>query len=102
MSGKALSVLIPTFNRPDALMECLAHLERQTFKDFEVVVVDDGSTDSTLQQLETYSSKSPLAIRYVSQKNSVPRRARNLGISLLQTPICLMLGGRHLCVAKSR
>jgi glycosyltransferase involved in cell wall biosynthesis len=92
LSGKALSVLIPTFNRPDALMECLAHLERQTFKGFEVVVVDDGSTDSTPKRIETYITKSTLEIRYVSQKNGGPAKARNLGISLLRTPLCLMLG----------
>ncbi len=92
LSTKAVGVLIPTYNRPDALLECLAHLENQTFKDFEVVVVDDGSTDSTSKQVEAYLVKTSLAIRYVAQKNSGPAKARNVGISLLKTPICLMLG----------
>ena len=92
MSGKALSVLIPTFNRSDALFECLAHLEKQTFKDFEVVVVDDGSTDSTSSQMERYLKSTALTIRYVSQNNGGPAKARNHGISLLQAPLCLMLG----------
>jgi GT2 family glycosyltransferase len=92
LSGKVLSVLIPTFNRPDVLLECLAHLERQTFKDFEVVVVDDGSTDSTSRQMESYLRKTSLAIRYVFQDNGGPAKARNLGISLLRTPLCLMIG----------
>jgi glycosyltransferase involved in cell wall biosynthesis len=80
LSGKALSVLIPTFNRSDALLECLAHLEKQTFKHFEVVIVDDGSTDSTSNRMERYLTETPLA------------KARNRGISLVQTPLCLMLG----------
>jgi cellulose synthase/poly-beta-1,6-N-acetylglucosamine synthase-like glycosyltransferase len=92
LSGKALSVVIPTFNRADALLECLAHLEKQTFKDFEVVVVDDGSTDSTSKQMERYLTGTPLAIRYVYEENGGPAKARNRGISLLRTPLCLMLG----------
>ena len=89
---KALGIVIPTHNRPDALLECLAHLERQTFGDFEVVVVDDGSTDSTQSQLQDYMEKTPLAIRYTAQQNSGPAKARNRGISLLDAPVCLLLG----------
>jgi glycosyltransferase involved in cell wall biosynthesis len=89
---KALGILIPTYNRPDALLTCLAHLERQTFKDFEVVVVDDGSTDSTPQRMGAYLSKTPLQIRYVAQKNSGPAKARNVGISMLDTRVCLIIG----------
>ncbi len=73
-------------------MQCLTHLERQTYTDFEVVVVDDGSTDSTQSQMHDYLLKSPLAIRYVGQKNAGPAKARNLGVSLLEPPLCLFLG----------
>jgi glycosyltransferase involved in cell wall biosynthesis len=89
---KALGIVIPTHNRSDALMQCLAHLERQTFTDFEVVVVDDGSTDSTQTQMHDYLLRSPLAIRYVCQQNAGPAKARNLGVSLLDPPLCLFLG----------
>lgn len=91
-SMKALGIVIPTHNRSDALMQCLAHLERQTFTDFEVVVVDDGSTDETQIQMHDYLQRSPLAIRYVGQKNAGPAKARNLGVSLLDAPLCLFLG----------
>jgi glycosyltransferase involved in cell wall biosynthesis len=87
-----MGVVIPTFNRPDALMECLSCLEKQTFKDFEVVVIDDGSTDSTSRELEAYLAASPLAIRCVAQKNGGPAKARNLGISMLESSICLLIG----------
>lgn len=43
----ALSVVIPTWNRKDLAAECLASLDAQTFRDFETIVVDDGSTDGT-------------------------------------------------------
>jgi glycosyltransferase involved in cell wall biosynthesis len=87
-----LAVIIPTYNRADALVQCLWHLESQTFKDFEVVVVNDGSTDSTDEQIRSYISKSPLSLRYIRQENKGPARARNHAISMVEAPICLMIG----------
>lgn len=92
LSTKPLGVVIPTYNRSEALLECLVHLENQTWKDFEVVVVDDGSTDSTPKVMESYLAESPLAIRYTRQDNRGPATARNLAISMLQAPVCLMIG----------
>jgi GT2 family glycosyltransferase len=89
---KALGIVIPTHNRVDALLECLTHLEQQTFADFEVIIVDDGSTDSTQTQIQNFIQRTPLAIRYVAQQNSGPAKARNLGISLLDAPLCLLIG----------
>jgi glycosyltransferase involved in cell wall biosynthesis len=92
MSTAQLGVIIPTYNRSEALLECLAHLERQTSKEFEVVVVDDGSTDATAKEMERYMTGSPLAIRYARQENSGPAKARNRAISMLGSPVCLMIG----------
>jgi cellulose synthase/poly-beta-1,6-N-acetylglucosamine synthase-like glycosyltransferase len=87
-----LAVVIPTFNRADVLMECLGHLERQSCRDFEVVVVDDGSTDSTSERMKGYLRNTSLAIRYLRQENHGPARARNHAISLVEAPIALMIG----------
>jgi GT2 family glycosyltransferase len=92
LSTKPLGIVIPTHNRAAALLECLGRLEKQSFKSFEVVVVDDGSTDATAELMQTYLEGSPLCIRYVRQDNSGPAKARNLGISMLEAPICLLLG----------
>lgn len=51
MSRPRLSVLLPTYNARDHIETCLDSLRRQTFQDFEIVVVDDGSTDGTIEYL---------------------------------------------------
>jgi GT2 family glycosyltransferase len=91
-SAYPIGVIIPTYNRSDVLISCLKHLERQTWTDFEVIVVDDGSTDSTPRLLEQYSRESPLHLRCFRQNNSGPARARNVAIAALRSPICLMIG----------
>jgi glycosyltransferase involved in cell wall biosynthesis len=92
LATKALGIVIPTYNRSAALLECLAHLEGQTFQDFEIVIVDDGSTDDTPERLRAYQASSRLCVRFVRQRNGGPAKARNRAISMLQSPLCLMLG----------
>ena len=87
-----IGVIIPTFNRSEVLLSCLRHLERQTMPHFEVIIVDDGSTDSTPQLLEEYRRESLLHIQYIRQENGGRARARNAAISALRAPICLMIG----------
>ncbi len=91
-STQAIGVVIPTYNRADALIICLQHLERQTTDDFEVVVVDDGSIDSTPERIQEFQQQTSLRLRYVRQANAGPAQARNLAVSMLRAPICLMIG----------
>jgi len=74
------SVIIPTYNRADVLVMCLEALNNQTFpKDkFEVIVIDDGSTDDTEQKVRNFQNKYKLT--YIKQNNSGPGPARNKGI----------------------
>ena len=71
------STVIPVFNRVDLIRPTLDSVLAQDSGDQEVIVVDDGSTDATLQTLASYSDR----IRVLSQKNSGPAVARNLGIA---------------------
>jgi glycosyltransferase involved in cell wall biosynthesis len=87
-----LSIVIPTYNRGQVLMLCLESLERQTFKNFEVVVIDDGGYDTTSELMTTYIRSSSLRVRYFRQKNRGPGSARNRGISLIQGNVCLLIG----------
>ncbi len=92
MNNRPLSIVIPTHNRRAALLQCLDHLEKQTFSDFEVIVVDDGSQDDTAEQVQSYQKRTLLSLRYIQQGNGGPAKARNLGISMVNAPICLMIG----------
>jgi glycosyltransferase involved in cell wall biosynthesis len=88
----AVGVVIPTFNRSAILMRCLNHLESQTLKNFEVIVVDDGSSDDTKMRLAEYRERAPFPLLCLKQQNQGPSAARNLGISRVNASIALLLG----------
>lgn len=69
------SIIIPTYNRSDLLIETINSVLNQTFKDYEVIIVNDGSTDNTKEILESYGSK----IRVINKENSGAEKSRNLG-----------------------
>lgn len=71
------SVIIPTYNRRELLPQALASVRAQTLPDYEVIVVDDGSTDGTREWLATLSDD---RVRVLLQENRGPGAARNLGI----------------------
>lgn len=87
-----IAVVIPTYNRSEILLLCLQCLEKQTWTDFQVIVVDDGSTDDTPQAVKQFQKSSALNIEYLRQENAGPARARNLAIASLRAPVCLMIG----------
>jgi glycosyltransferase involved in cell wall biosynthesis len=71
-----VSVVIPTYNQPAFLHEALRSVFAQTFRDYEVVVINDGSTDDTAAQLAQYAGR----IRLITQDNQGIGRARNRGM----------------------
>ncbi|SRR5690554_6500503 len=77
-----VSIVIPTFNRADFIKEALDSVFAQTYPNFEVLVVDDGSTDDTRKVLDAYSQDPRL--RYFYQENQGQSVARNYGISEAQ------------------
>ena len=72
------SVIIPVYNRPEEMDELLESLCRQTWSDFEVIVVEDGSQRDCQEVVEKYQSR--LQIYYFRIANSGPGLARNYGI----------------------
>jgi len=77
-----LSVIVPSYNRQDEIQDLLASLEKQKLatSDFEIVIVDDGSTDGTRDWVERYQSQSELHINFVQQDHQGPGAARNNGM----------------------
>ena len=75
-AAPAISVIIPAFNRGYCLANTLRSVLAQTFTDFEIIVVDDGSTDDTAAVARSFGDR----VRLVSQKNGGVSAARNLGI----------------------
>lgn len=75
-----VSVIITTYNRADLVCEAIDSVLNQTFQDFELIVLDDGSTDATQQRLAAYGDR----IRYVRQPNAGVNAARNAALSLAQ------------------
>jgi glycosyltransferase involved in cell wall biosynthesis len=74
--AEPISVIIPTYNRAVFLPEAIASVLAQTYNDFELLVVDDGSTDNTADLLAGYGDR----LRYLRQPNRGPAAARNHGI----------------------
>lgn len=72
-----VSVIIPAFNCEAFIDEAVESVLQQTLQPDEIIVVDDGSTDSTAERLQKYRS----VLRYIHQENKGPSAARNVGIS---------------------
>ncbi|VVB94981.1 Glycosyltransferase AglE [uncultured archaeon] len=86
-----ISIIIPTYNAEKTIIQTLKGLENQTNKDFEVIVIDDGSTDSSFELVKSYKTKSRFPIKLIKQKNSGPAKARNLGVEQSEGNIILFL-----------
>ena len=80
MTSDLVSVVIPVYNSEKFLEECLDSIFAQTYQNIEIIAVDDGSTDSSLDILNRYSDK----VNVFSQKNNGLASALNLGISKMK------------------
>jgi GT2 family glycosyltransferase len=80
-SGLKVSIVIPLYNKAPYVRRALDSIRAQTFSDFEVIVVDDGSTDDGAVLVSSYPDQ---RVRLISQSNSGPGPARNTGIAQAQ------------------
>lgn len=82
------SVIIPLYNKAPYVAKAIESVLGQTYRDFEVIVIDDGSTDQSLEVAKTFENKS---ITIISQPNSGVSTARNNGVKLAKHPyICFL------------
>ena len=83
------SFIIPVFNRPDEVDELLESLTHQTLRDFEVVVVEDGSDVPCRDVVERYADR--LQVHYYAKPNSGPGQTRNYGVERAKGDYVLIL-----------
>lgn len=75
-----ISIIIPCYNCEDTINKTLSSLEGQTYKEFEVVVINDGSVDQTEKVIYEYLENTTMEINYIYQENQGVSVARNTGI----------------------
>lgn len=85
-----ISIIIPSYNVEKYIKECLDSLINQTFKDFEIIVVDDGSSDNTINILKKYQTMHS-NIKIIQQENQYAGVARNNGMKHAQGDYLLFL-----------
>ena len=78
MENIKVSVIIATYNREDLVARAINSVLKQSFRDYEIIVVDDGSTDGTKEKMGKILSEK---VRYLRQDNAGPGAARDFGIS---------------------
>jgi len=74
------SIIIPTYNRATLVIATLQTVLQQDFADFEVLLIDDGSTDDTSQVIEPFLASTP-KLRYLRKENEERSIARNYGLT---------------------
>jgi len=78
MKNSFISVIVPTYNRADLISETIESILNQTYKNFELIIVDDGSTDNTEEVIRKFKDS---RIKYIKTDNwGGPARPRNTGI----------------------
>lgn len=85
-----VSVIIPTYNEENVILDCLESLGRQTYRDFEIIVVDDGSKDKTLFYLENLE-KRIRDLKVIRQKHKGAGAARNKGAKFARGEILVFV-----------
>lgn len=91
-----VSVLIPAYNSEKEIYTCIRSLLEQTYHDFEVIAVDDGSTDRTGSRLDFYAKIHPELITVIHQENRGVSAARNAALKGREGRIHFVSGQRRL------
>lgn len=90
LNNPHVSIIIPVYNSECYLDQCVQALQKQTSKNFEMIFVDDGSTDGSLKKIETYANADS-RISVIKQKHEFAGEARNKGISIAKGKYLLFL-----------
>ncbi len=94
MPRPTVAVILPTYNRATFIGEAISSVQAQSFQDWELVVVDDGSTDDTADVVASFSTDQ--RIRYVRQGRANSAAARNRGIAETSAPLISYIDSDNL------
>ena len=75
-----ISVIVPVYNAEKYLRECISSIAEQTMKDIEILAINDGSTDKSLELLDELSSKYKGKLKIITKENGGAGSARNIGL----------------------
>lgn len=93
-----VTVLTPTFNRGGALNNLYQSLQKQTIKDFEWLLVDDGSTDDTKNIAEEMREKAEFPMRYIYKENGGKHTALNVGVKQITSELTFIVDSDDMLV----
>ena len=91
-----VSAIIPVFNRPDLVVEAIQSVLAQQDVQFELIVVDDGSTDGTVDAIDGTLENAAAPVRVIQTENLGPAAARNLGVEAASAPLIAFLDSDDL------
>lgn len=79
MINKKVSIIIPVYNNENYISQCIESVENQTYKNYEIIIIDDGSTDDSLKLCKKFEKRND-KIKVISINNGGVSNARNIGI----------------------
>lgn len=87
MNNPLVSIIVPVYNVQNSVARCLESICAQTWKDIEVILVNDGSRDESFSICEQFREKDPRIV-LVDKSNSGVSETRNCGMSLARASMC--------------
>ena len=100
-TAPAFTVFTPTYNRAQTLHRVWESVKAQTFRDFEWLVVDDGSTDNTKDLVEGWAREADFPVRYIWQPNQHKKVAFNRAVQEAKAPLIMALDSDDTCVPQA-
>ena len=94
-----ISIITPAYNRAETLHRCFESLSKQSYKNFEWIIIDDGSVDNTAEVVAEWQRGSSMNIRYLKKPNGGKPSAVNQGVKLAGAEMCVILDSDDaLCI----
>lgn len=101
MKSPQISIILSTYNQPSWLEKALQGYEFQTFKDFEILIADDGSKDETRLLIENYKKKSKLKIKHIWHEDNGFQKTIILNKSIISSKSDYLLFSDGDCIPRS-